>query len=279
MTEILNDATTPTDATVFSFLFGVQYRAWEIWTLGLRLPYSTGSLKGPLPSDVDDYNTFALGNLEVSVRPSFQVSRRLRIPAGIAFSLPISSGDAFADPAVDAGAVAQALVNQAADASRGWEESALFASKRFGLIPSVGVTYDRGALRLAAQTKLEIMIKTGGNDPDAGVHSSQAGAELHDPSTNWVTGASVFYDLLDGKVSPGLRTWLAVKTLPFSKGTRDFSGAQFVLEPTVNGTFPISGTFAIKAGLSFVIPVSGPVGGRDFGAAMYGMRLQAGAVF
>jgi hypothetical protein len=277
--EVLNDATIPTEATIFSFIFGVQYRFFDIWTIGLRLPYSTGSLKGPLPSDTDDYNTFALGNLELSVRPSFQVTRRLRIPAGIALMIPMASGDLFADPSVDAGSVAQALINQAADASRGLEESALFASKRFGLVPSVGVTYDRGALRITAQTKLEMMFKTGGNDPDPKIQASHEGAELHNPNTNWVTGASIFYGFLDGKVSPGLRTWLAVSTQPITKGTRDFSGPQFAIEPAVIGKFPITPAIAIKAGLSYILPIAGPVGGRDNSASMGGLRMQVGVLF
>lgn len=274
--ELLNDASIPSEATVFSLLFGASYRAWDIWTMGLRLPYSTGTIKG---EGHDDYNTFALGNLELSVSPSFQISRRLRLPVGIAFTLPIASGDTFANPAEDAGSIAQALVNDAADAARGLEETALFAYGRFGLVPSVGATYDRGSLHLAGQTKLEMMFRTGGEDPSEAVHSSHALVELHDPAINWVTRASASYDFLDGKVSPGLRLWLAVAGEPASKGTRDFSGAQFALEPGVTGKFPVTDTIAIRGGLSFILPVSGPVGGHYFSSSINGLRLQAGVLF
>ncbi|MCK6589844.1 MAG: hypothetical protein L6Q76_19910, partial [Polyangiaceae bacterium] len=174
--ELLNER-RPSEATVFSLLFGVSYRAWDIWTMGLRLPYSTGTIKN---EGHDDYNTFALGNLELSVSPSFQISRRLRLPVGIAFSLPIASGDPFANPAQDPGSIAQALVNDAADAARGLEETALFAYGRFGLIPSVGATYDRGSLHLAGQTKLELMFRTGGEDPNVTISEIHEGAEIHD---------------------------------------------------------------------------------------------------
>jgi hypothetical protein len=274
--ELLNDASTPTDASVFSFLFGAQYRAWDIWTMGLRLPYTTGQFKG---GGHDDYNTFALGNLEVSVSPSFQISRRLRVPVGLAFSLPIASGDIFANPAVDPGSIAQAVVNDGADAARGLEESALFAYGRFGLIPSVGVTYDRNALHITAQTKLEMMFRTGGADPDVAIHSNHEGAALHDPNVNWVTRASASYDFLDGRVAPTLRLWLAVSGEPVSKGTRDFSGAQFALEPGVIGKFPVSDSVAIRGGMSFIIPTGGPAGGQYFGASMTGLRLQVGVLF
>lgn len=276
MNEVLNDASTPTNATVFSFLFGVQYRAWDIWTMGLRLPYATGTFKG---GGHDDYNTFALGNFEASLSPSFQISRRLRVPVGLAFALPAASGDVFANPAEDPGSIAQAVVNDGADAARGLEESELFAYGRFGLIPSVGVTYDRGALHAAAQTKLAMMFRTGGEDPNVTISSTHKLAEIHDPAVNWVTRASASYDVLDGRISPGLRLWLAVSGEPVTKGTRDLSGAQFALEPMVNAKFPVTDTMAVRGGLSFIIPAGGPVGGQLFGASMTGMRLHVGLLF
>lgn len=274
--ELLNDASNPSEATVLSFLFSASYRAFEIWTLGLRLPYATGSFDG---EGHDKYNTFALGNLDVYVRPSFQISRRLRVTPGLAFALPIASGDVFANPAEDPGSIAQYLVNEGADAARGLEESSLFASNRFGLVPSVGISYDRGSLHLAAQTKLEMMFRTSGEDPNVDVSETHTGAVFHDPSTNWVTGASGSYDFLDGKVSPGLRTWLAVSTEQASKGTRDFSGVQFALEPGVTGKFAITDGISIRAGLSYIIPLGGPVGGQFFGASMSGLRLMVGGLF
>jgi hypothetical protein len=276
MNELLNDASIPSEAAIFSFLFGVHYRAWDIWTMGLRLPYSTGTIKG---EGHDDYNTFALGNLELSVSPSFELSRRIRLPVGIALTLPVASGDPFANPAVDPGSIAQSLINDGADAARGLEETSLFAYGRFGLVPSVGAMYDRGSLHLAAQTKLELMFRTGGEDPNVTIHSSHELAEIHDPAVNWVTRASASYDFLDGKVAPVLRMWLAVGGEAATKGTRDFSGAQFALEPGVIAKFPVTDTIAIRGGLSFIIPAGGPVGGQFFGASMTGLRLQAGVLF
>lgn len=283
LNEVLSEASIPSNVTVFSFVFGVEYRAWDIWTLGLRFPYSTGSITGPLPSESDDFNTFALGNVELSVRPSFQITRRLRMPVGVAVTLPFASGDSLAVPD-ERGLIAQALINQAVSGSRGWEDNALFASKRFGFSPSVGVTYDRGALHLAGQTKLELMVKAGGNDldPDPAVREDRLKtAELNDPTVNWVLGGSAFYDFLDGMVSPGLRTWLSVASLPFTNNTRDFSGAQFVIEPGVQGKVGLNatGSLALKGGLSYILPLGGPLGGRDYGASTGGLRVKAALLF
>jgi hypothetical protein len=276
MNELLSNG-RPSEVAIFSFLFGAQYRAWDIWTMGLRLPYSTGSIKSK-SDEHGDYNTFALGNLEVSVSPSFQLSRRLRLPVGIAFTLPVASGDPFANPAVDPGSIAQALVNDGADAARGLEESSLFAYGRFGLVPSVGATYDRGSLHVTAQTKLELMFRTGGAEPDVKIHSSHEYAKIHDPAVNWVTRASASYDFLGGKVAPMLRIWLAVGGEAVTNGERDFSGAQFALEPGVIAKIPVTDTIAIRGGLSFIIPAGGPVGGQ-FDASINGLRLQAGVLF
>ncbi len=52
-------------------------------------------------------------------------------------------------------------------------------------------------------------------------------------------------------------------TLPVFAGTRDYSGAQFVLEPDVQGRFPLNaaGSLAIRGGLGYVIPLGGALGG------------------
>ncbi len=264
-----------TTLTVVSFVGSLQYRFGEVWTVGVRFPFSTGSTKGP-GGEADDFSTFALGNLEIGVRPSFAITKRIRLPIGVGFYVPLASGDYFADP-LDRGSLAQATVNQAAASSRGWEENALFASKRIGFVPSVGLTYDKKAVHAAFGTKLEIMGRTGGLDP-----TSAAAGELHDPNTNWVTQLSFFYDFLDGKLTPGLRLWTAVNTVPITQGTsRNYSGAQFVLEPDVLGRLPLDqkGDFALAGGLGFILPLGGHLGGADGGSGAKGLRLKVALQF
>ncbi len=281
--DVLSDATTPTDTTIVSIVAGFQYRVAKIWTLGFRFPYSTGTLTGPDTGDSDDFSTFAVGNLELSLRPSFRITSKLRVPISLALTLPTASGDMLANRAEEPGAYAQALINQAADSSRGWENESLFMPNRFGMVPGVGVTYDRNALHLSADTKLEMMFKTGGSDPDPAIDSRHEGVDNAGLALNWVLRATGSYDLLNGMVSPGLRMWLAVSGQPMVKksgtGERSFSGAQFVIEPTVLGTFPVTPSMSIRAGLSYLIAAGGPLGGQYFGSSMGGLRIQAGLLF
>jgi hypothetical protein len=271
MRDVTNDSGA-TDLTVLSFVFGLQYRFGESLTLGARFPYSTGSITGPEDA-ADDYNTFAVGNLELSGRYAFNLTRRISLPVEVALYFPSASGDLFADPN-DQGARAQALVNQAAAYSRGFEENPLFASKRMGIRIGAGVAYDKNAIHVEGHTRLDLMGKTGGNEPVA--------AELHTPNTTWLTGGSFFYDFFGGKLTPGLRAWLAVTTLPVFAGTRDYSGAQFVLEPDVHGTFPLNaaGSLAVRGGLGYVIPIGGALGGgqkigADNSGSTGGLRVRA----
>ncbi|MEO5727094.1 MAG: hypothetical protein ABI134_00325 [Byssovorax sp.] len=271
MRDVTNDSGV-TDLTVLSFVFGLQYRFGESLTIGARFPYSTGSIKGP-GGAADDYNTFAIGNLELRGRYAFNLTRRISLPVELALYFPSASGDLFAD-ANDQGARAQALVNQAAAYSRGFEENPLFASKRMGIRIGAGVAYDKNEIHVEGHTRLDIMGKTGGNEPVA--------AELHTPNTTWLTGASFFYDFFGGKLTPGLRAWLAVTTLPLFAGTRDYSGAQLVLEPDITTRIPLNaaGSLAVRGGLGYVIPVAGALGGgqkigADNSGSTGGLRVHA----
>jgi hypothetical protein len=274
---LVNADVEPTKATVVSFIVGGQYRLGDVTTLGLRFPYTPiSSLTTPtIPADI---NTFAVGNLEIAVRPSFAIGKRWRLPLGVAFYIPLASGDLLAD---DNGGFGQAIVNQAAAESRGWEENAIFASKRLGFTPSVGIAYDRGPVHASASTKLEIIKRSGGVDPEAEPPPRAPTAKLHDPNTNWVTGLSFFYDFLGGKVTPGLRLWMALSTPPSSVGTSDYSGAQFVLEPDVTGKIPLNpkGDMALTGGLGFILPLGGHVGGADGGSGMKGLRVKVALQF
>jgi hypothetical protein len=257
MRDVTNDSDL-TKITVLSFIFGLQYRLGDALTIGARLPYATGSIAGPQGAS-DDFNTFALGNLELHGRYAIDLSPRLALPIEAAIYFPSASGDLFADPN-DQGARAQALVNQAASYSRGFEENPLFASKRMGIRFGGGVTYDRSQIHVEAHTRLDIMGKTGGKDPKA---INGVVAELHTPNTTWLTGASFFYDVLGGKLTPGLRTWLAVTTLPVFAGTRDYSGAQLVVEPDLYARLPLdaAGSFVLRGGVGYVLPIAGALGG------------------
>lgn len=274
MRDITNNSGTNnngrTSGTGASFLFGFSWRVADIWTLGARFAFTRASVEGPGGA----YNTFANGNLELLVRPSFQLTRHLRLPAQLSLFLPTAQGDLFPDITSSDKhiPVAQAQLNQFASYSRGWEEIPLFAPHRFGMRLGAGITWDASSMHVTAGTRVDLMLKTGGNDAYMGYFISS-------PTTAWTTYGTFHYDFLDGMVEPGLRAWLTYASLPVHTATLDFSGAQFVLEPQVNGRFPVNAakTMAVKAGLGFILPVSGHLGGAGapFDAAIKGFRINA----
>jgi hypothetical protein len=263
MRDVTNDS-GKTGITVISFVLGARYRIGDAFTLGARFPASTASIRGPQEGKRDDYNTYAIGNVELSGRYAFDLTRRLRLPIEAAIDFPSASGDLFA-AASDQGARAQALVNQAAAYSRGWEENPLFEPKRLGLRIGAGVSYEKSALHIDAGTRMDIMVKTGGNPPTT--DTGGVDVDVRTPTLTSVTGASVFYDFFDGKLSPGLRAWLAVATLPFYTKTKDYGGPQLVLEPEVASRILLDAeaAVAIKGVLGVIVPVSGQLGGRNLG--------------
>lgn len=280
MMVVAQEVDGETSLTVLSFAAQGRYRFGETWALGVRVPFSNGSVKGPKDDTTDDYSTFALGNLELQIQPTFHVSRRLSVPVNVSFFAPMAAGDLYA-AAADQGARAQAIVNQAASASRGWEETALFASKRAGTSLGAGVSYRREALQLGVSTKIEIMKKTGGNDPPAALTPDRQGA-LQDPNTNWVTTLSGRYELMDGLVAPELRAWLAVYTVPHRQGaSQEFSGPQLAFEPRVNSRYPLNPdkSFGVTGNLGLILPLGGHLGGADGGSGAKGVRITAGLFF
>lgn len=267
--DIRSDS-NPTKTTFVTFVPYFEWRMDERWSWGVRLPFSTGSIDGPV--DNDAYSPFATGNFEGHVKARIKLRRFMRLPISLAVAIPTGQGQMF-PPADETGAKPQALLNHAAGAARGWEEQALFTPKRLSFVPGVGFTYDTRNMHFGASTKLELMIRTAG-----GLPATENDGTVHNPALNWVTGASFFYDFLDGKVSPGLRAWLAVSRLPESVRSSDYSGAQFVVEPGVNSTIPVGKAMAVRAGLGVILPVSGPIGGSH-SASIAGVRLNAGLSF
>lgn len=287
--------TTDVDPTA-SFLISAGYRVDDIWQITLRFPVSSGFNNGPSQpykfdeenecfTDNDCYRQIAVGALELGVKPAFILSRSMRLPIGLAFALPTAEGDfnANVDNRADRG---KAVVNLAAAASRGWEDRALFAHKRFGITPSTGLWYRKdigpGKLDAAVDTKVEIMIKTHGADPLPAeqLATTEASNETRDVAVNWVLGLSGFYDLLDGLVSPGVRMWIAVGSAADVKGSQDYGGAQFVLEPNVRTMLPFTEakSFGMVGRIGYMIPGGGPLGG-EFNAELGGLRITAGMFF
>jgi hypothetical protein len=257
--------------TVASLVPEVVHRVGDMIAVGARFPLTRASVQNTSASETKT-STFAVGNVALDLRPTFALSSKLKFPTLATLYLPTAQGDHFAEK-TDTVSHYQEKVNLSAAASRGWEETALFAPKRFGIALGGGVQYDFGgaskSAHATASTKLEIMKKGSGSDAPAGSPD-----ELHATTTDWVTTASFAYDFLDGKVTPGLRAWLTVVQPAVDANNARLGGAQFVFEPGVASRYPLAPTSTLVGRLAYIAPVGGPLGGRD-GASIGGLRLQA----
>jgi hypothetical protein len=305
----INAVASPTGSTsidpVASFLIGASYRIGDTWQIFARFPISTAAIDGPDSSpltderarDPDAYKQIATGALEIGVRPQFVLNRDLWLPAWLAISFPTGMGDMFGDSDHRAER-AQAVVNQAAAASRGWEDRGLFAYQRVTITPGIGIKWQMpdlgpGRLRLAAETELEIMIRTGGTDPvppgDPRLGANDVGGKYNDAAVNWVLGAGGNYDLFDEMLSLGLRFWIPVGTSLEAVGSTDafstdpggFGGVVF--EPSVGThiSFLDDEAFGLDAKVGGILPAGGELGGGGGlrAAQIYGLRIMAGLFF
>ena len=294
-------------APTASFVIGVGYRIGDVWQIFARFPISTNESDGPrdpFPPDQegarnpDQFTQIATGNLEIGVKPHFILSRDMRLPVGLALAFPSATGDQFA-PVDDRAALGKRIVNLAAGASRGWDDRALFASKRFGITPSAGLLWKirdvgPGNIRLEPETKIEIMIKTGGADPppeDPLPSNITEVGEFNDVAVNWVLNLDAWYDLFDdllqiGVTRFGTRVGNAEEVFVQRADPRDTvldpSGFQFVWEPAVGSHIDFTGenTFGMDFRLSYMIPLGGPLGGGgNPSASIGGGRIRAGFFF
>ncbi len=273
-----------TDVTpTASFLIAGGYRFGDTWHVGARFPVSTGYSNGPsdpygFGRDPDEFRQIAVGNVELGVKPAFVVTRHLRLPFGVALTIPSAMGDLHAD-ANNRADLGKAIVNQAAASSRGFEDRALFEHDRFGITPSAGVWFRDGAIEASAETKVEIMIRTGGNDAQP-VAATESARESRDASYNWVTALGFFYGFFDGYLAPGTRLWLAVGGMSHASNAEDYSGAQFVFEPNVKTTVPFTDdkSIGMNARVGYMVPMGGHLGGEN-DASMGGLRVTTGLFF
>lgn len=292
-----NEVQGATDITpTASFLINFGYRIGDTWGVYARFPISTGANNGPAEpftdgaSDPDEFKQISTGALEIGAAPIFTITKKLWLPVGLGLTLPTGQGDMFPDPD-NRGKLGQAVVNHAAAASRGWEDRALFAYQRVSIIPKVGVVYQfpdlgPGKLWIRADTKLEIMIKTGGTDPVARVDNTIG--KVNNVAFNWVLAPDVSYEAFDGLLRGGLKFWIAAGTpleelvLVSDESSVDSpGGAAFTLEPYVatHYSFVDDGSFGLDAKISLVGNAAGePASGED-GAGTLGFRIGAGVFF
>jgi len=292
-----------------SFLISVGYRIGDTWQIYARFPISTGINDGPRDPafeggrNPDKYTQIATGALELGAKPHFIINRDLRVPVQLSVTFPTAAGDMFAD--VDNRAeLGQAIVNAAAAASRGWYDRALFAHKRFGIIPGAGVLFNPrvgpGKMDIGGETKVEIMIRTGGNDPPCTQDLADQNAPVCDSSgdgiadqseigsvrrvaVSWLLGGHFIYDFFDGLLGVGTRLWFTVSNAPDVKGTIDSGGWQPVIEiPYIRTHIPFTEqkNVGLDAHASAVLPMGLELGGGNpYSSKIFGFHVGAGLFF
>jgi hypothetical protein len=144
----------------------------------------------------------------------------------------------------------RAALNRASAFSRGAEDNALFETKRLGLIPKVGLDYERKKILFQPYVKLENLIST---------HSGVAHAYIGEVVVGTFLGYRV-HEMLDA----GVRVW---GNIPVAGSD---SSAVGVVEPQLRGH--IGNITPLIGG---IIPFAGPLTSPQFG----GLRFAVAAKF
>ncbi|MEO8878598.1 MAG: hypothetical protein ABI461_23615 [Polyangiaceae bacterium] len=150
-----------------SYILGFGYRIAKDLTIGARIPIVHASF-GPEGLQ-NQRGATTIGNLEIWAAYEKKLTKKLAIIPELGIALPTAAGDELPegkdvseDPtkSYDNNAADRFSALQAASASRGLEESALFESKRLGIIPKIELEYKTKKLTIAPYVKLENMIAT-----------------------------------------------------------------------------------------------------------------------
>lgn len=228
-----------------SYLLGFEYHLSKNLFVGARLPlvHATFGPEGLQQSR----GVATIGNLELAAGFEKKLSKKLGVVAELGLALPTAAGDELPkaseiaeDPTakMDDASHDRFSALQAASASRGLEESALFSPKRLGIIPKIEVEYHAGKLTVAPYVKLENLISTSSSNEKGYL------GEL-------VPGALVTYSVIK-YLDVGLRAWASIA---FDKEDHD-NNALIVVEPQLRGKI---GPLRPIAGLLLpIFPATGP---------------------
>jgi hypothetical protein len=114
------------------------------------------------------------------------------------------------------------------------------------------------------------------------VPDTPPGQEVRGVAVNWVIGPSLWYELFDGLLSPGIRIWFAVGQSFEKSESIDPGPVAAVFEPNVATHIPFtdSGSVGMDARIGYMIPMGLELGGGNpDDAGIGGLRLGAGFFF
>ncbi|MGH7285674.1 MAG: hypothetical protein ACRELY_29500 [Polyangiaceae bacterium] len=228
-----------------SYILGASYKIGESLEIGARIPIVHANF-GPEGLQ-ESRSTTTIGNLEIFAAYEKKINKKLAIIPELGIALPTAVGDELPtgddvtnNPAqqYDTNALDRFSALQAASASRGLEESALFESKRLGIIPKIELEYKMNKLTIAPFIKMENLIATSSSLDKGYLGEIVPGFLASYGVTKWLDVA--------------LRGWASIA---FDKEDHD-NNALIVVEPELRAHFgPIHPVVGL---LLPIFPVTGP---------------------
>jgi hypothetical protein len=227
---------TPRVST-YSFILSGGWEFTKGFGVGVRVPVELGQIFTP-----DSKGTGGVGNIELEAEGELHLAKNLELELGLGVALPTAQGAEF-DPAapvvvagtIDQGAYDKYTIQKATMASRGYEDNALYETRRFGLIPKIKLEWgEHGKWHVDPWIKLENLMSTNS-------------AAEHSYIGELVFGANAGVHVLK-QFEPGLRIWA---NAPLANA--DFT-AVAVVEPELRFHF---GDVSPMVGV--ILPIAGPL--------------------
>jgi len=253
-------------ATSFTLMAGGRYDVSHEFSLGLRLPWTTASVRelGIAQSSQ------ALGTPELMGEYRVGLGTFTRLPIDFGIGIPVAQGNFDRN---DLAKFRQGYVNDIADAASGYRDGELFMPKRMPVIVGVGLEYERKPLSLTAFTKFVVGVNVGGT---VNIQTIGGTYELKKVSLRNVTGGGIAYQFLDKPVFYGaLDAWVASKPIDAyefnsTAGATPPTRFQVAFEPRVGARFG-----KISPSLGYIFPI----GGRLADSGISGLELHCDVAF
>jgi hypothetical protein len=251
-----------TEGTVFALRVGASYDFSKRFSLGLLIPWTTGTVKDPVfaVGGQREQSTNALGAPLLTAEIRSPLGKNSTVPWGLAVGIPVAQGTPDISGSDTAG-IAQLKLNMLADANSGWRDPELYAPKRLPVVPFAGIQHAKGRFEVGAFAKLAFLFNVGGELTDTSFGNGTL--ELSSVALRTVIGTGAKYWFLKSPMMfGGLDLWMAhntIRPITFKSGDADEPNPiQFVIEPKVGMRFG-----GVVPSVGFVFPLGGDLGEHD----------------
>jgi hypothetical protein len=269
--------------SLFTIRVGGSYDFSKKFTLGLLIPWTTGTVELPAPqgtgSTTIERNTQAFGAPLLTAEIRSSLGTHTTLPWGLAVGIPVAEGNPDFRGS-DPGGITKFLLNAMADANSGWRDGELFASKRMPVVPFIGIVHEKNRIEAHGFLKFAFLFNTGGEITQANIPGGRL--EMNGMALRTVLGVGgKFWFLKQPKLFGGLDLWAAHNTIrpveftssspdPAEAGGGDPNPLQWVIEPRVGARFG-----AVVPSVGFVLPLGGLLSEAD----AKGLRIGVDANF